>query len=227
MSGGITAARVAAPLPQKGVDVKVGRTLTRSSPRLCDCRAMDVLVVSFVAALFAEWGDRSQLLAAALTGRSQRPVAVFGGLALAAIGTSVAAAVFGALLAGMIAPRAMSLLIAIAFLYSGFAGLFGRKVPSRNARSGAGAFAVALISCAILQAGDRTQWITLSLSGGYHSPALAACGAAAGMIVASAPAAFLGEDFAAALPVRGLRIAGAALLLLAGIVIGLSTLQLI
>src|SRR5688572_14524183 len=93
---------------------------------------MDALVTAFVAAALAEWGDRTQLLVALLAARSGRPGTVLIGLLVAAIVSNAVAAFAGTVIAATITIRAMTLLVALALLFSGVAGLIRRNPPATD-----------------------------------------------------------------------------------------------
>jgi putative Ca2+/H+ antiporter (TMEM165/GDT1 family) len=186
---------------------------------------MDALLSAFVAAGLAEWGDKSQLIVAALAARSGRPGLVLAGLLVAAALSSAAAAVAGMLIAGTITIRAMSLMVALSLLFAGATGLFLRRKPAiGSARTPV--IVAAVILCLAASLGDRTQFITFALSGRFDSPAFAAAGATAGIFAASVPAALLGAGFASVVPLRAIRIGGAILFLIVGFVVAMKSLQL-
>ncbi|WP_129792034.1 TMEM165/GDT1 family protein [Sphingosinicella sp. CPCC 101087] len=186
---------------------------------------MDALVTAFVAASLAEWGDKSQLLVALLAARSGRPGLVLAGALAAAILSSAAAAFAGTLIGGTITIRAMSLLVALALLFAGVAGLVRRGPPALGSPRTPAILAAAIL-CLAAQMGDRTQFITFALSGRFDSPSLAAAGAIAGILGAAVPAALLGRSFATTVPIRAIRIVGAFLFLITGFVVALKALQL-
>ena len=71
---------------------------------------MDVLVISFVAALLAAWSDKTQLVTAMLAERTQRPLLVLAGLVLALAASNTIAGVAGTYVGHLINPRAATLL---------------------------------------------------------------------------------------------------------------------
>ncbi|WP_114954536.1 TMEM165/GDT1 family protein [Sphingosinicella terrae] len=186
---------------------------------------MDALVTAFVAAFIAEWGDKTQLIVALLAARSGRPGLVLAGLLVAATVSAAVAAFAGALVGATITIRAMSLMVALALLFAGVAGLFRRGTPSiGSARTPV--LLAALLLCLAAEMGDRTQFITFAVAGRFDSPALAACGATAAIFAAAVPAAFLGDKLRAAVPLRAIRIAGAILFLVAGFIVAVHALRL-
>ena len=185
---------------------------------------MDALVTAFVAAALGEWGDRTQLLVALLVARSGRPATVLVAFLVAALVSNAVAAFFGSLVAATITIRAMTLLVALALLFAGVAGLIRRNPPS----SGFGRMPLilaAIILCLAAELGDRTQFLTFALSARFDSPALAAIGATAGMMTAALPAALLGDRLQSVVPVRIIRLGGAALFLIVGFIVAVNALQ--
>ena len=85
---------------------------------------MDALLTTFLAALLAEFGDKTQLLAVALAARYRKTSAVLGGIAVAALANNLLAAAGGMLINGMITLRAISLLVAVALVFAGIAAFF-------------------------------------------------------------------------------------------------------
>ena len=185
---------------------------------------MDALVTAFVAAALGEWGDRTQLLIALLAARSGRPGTVLAGFVIAALVSNAFAAYFGMLVAQTITIRAMTLLVAVALLFSGIAGLIRRNPPSTDFGRTPLLLAVILL-CLGTELGDRTQFLTFALAGRFDAPALAAAGATAGMVTAALPALVLGERLQSVVPIRAIRLGGAALFLLVGFLVAITALQ--
>ena len=152
---------------------------------------MDALLTTFVAAALAEFGDKTQLLVAALAIRYRRAGLILLGVAVAALANSLIAATGGILLAEFITAQAVSLLVALALVYAGFSGLIGSKQPRMGAGWKTGAFITTTICFFLLEFGDKTQVLTLALAARFDAFALAALGAAAGVVAANAPAALL------------------------------------
>lgn len=185
---------------------------------------MDGLLTAFVAAALAEWGDRTQLIVALLAARSGRPGLVLAGLFLAALVSCAVAAFAGALVAGTITIRATSLLVALALLFAGVAGMIRRKPPSiGSARTPV--LLAAFLLCLAAELGDRTQFLAFALAGRFD-PALAAGGATAGILAAAVPAALLGARLQSAIPTRAIRIGGGFLFLIAGFYVAVTALRL-
>jgi putative Ca2+/H+ antiporter (TMEM165/GDT1 family) len=185
---------------------------------------MEALVTSFVAAFLCAWGDRTQMLTANLAAGSRKPGQVLAGLFLAVLASNVVAALAGAWIAGTITLRATTLLTALAML---FAGLFG-LIPRRQKPEAAPPWPLlaTFILCLAAETGDRVQFLVFAIAGRFGNAPLAAAGATVGLVAACAPAALLGERFTATVPVRGIRWAVAAIMLIAGFVTAMKALQL-
>jgi len=187
---------------------------------------LEPLLTTFVAALLAEWGDKTQLLVAALGARYARPLPVIAGVAAGALANSLLAAFAGTLLHGVVTPRAVSLIVGIALILAGAGALFRSKTPDMGATWRVGPFLTAFGCFFLLEFADKTQFVTAALAAQYDSLALAALGAAAGVSVAAVPAGVLGSRFAAAIPLKAIRLGAAFLLLAAGLVVALGALRL-
>lgn len=185
---------------------------------------MDVLVISFVAALLAAWSDKTQLVTAMLTGTTQRPLLVFAGLFVALAVSNTIAAIAGIYVGHLINPRAATLLTALALLFAGGSGLIRRRPP--KPATAKLPLLTAFILCLAAEMGDRTQFLTFALAGRYDSAPFAAAGATAGALAACLPALLLGEELQTATPFRVLRYVGAALFLIAGFIVAVQALRL-
>jgi len=188
---------------------------------------LDALLTSFVAAALAEWGDKTQLLAIALAVRYRRPLPILAGVLVAALANSLIAAFGGTLVHDMIVLRAASLLVALALVFAGVAGLIRPKPYQSAGTSRAGPFLVAAASFFVLEFGDKTQFLTFALAAQFDSLALAAAGATAGILVSSLPAAVLGEELARKVPLKAIRIGLGILFLAIGLFVGVSALRLV
>lgn len=188
---------------------------------------MEALLTTFVAAALGEWGDKTQLLVIALAVRYRRPLPILAGIFGAALANALIAAFGGTLVHDMITLRAISLLVALALVFAGIAGLIRPKPYESGGTSRAGPFLVAAASFFVLEFGDKTQFLTFALAAQFDAFALAAAGATAGVMVASVPAALLGDGLAKAVPLKAIRIGLGALFLAIGLFVGISALRLV
>ena len=188
---------------------------------------MDALLTTFLAALLAEVGDKTQLLALALAIRYRRPLPVLFGVAVAALANNLLAAFGGILIHGLITLRAISLLVAIALVFAGVAGFIRQKDESDMGSTWkTGPFVTTAACFFLLEFGDKTQLLTATLAAQYNALAFAAAGATAGVIAANAPIVFLADRAQAVIPLKPLRYGIAALFLLAGFIVAINALRL-
>lgn len=188
---------------------------------------MEALLTTFVAAALAEWGDKTQMLVVALAALYRRPLPILAGILVAATANSLVAAFGGAFVHDLINPRAASLLVALALVFAGVAGLIRPRKNEALAVSRAGPFLVTAASFFVVEIGDKTQFLTFALSARYDALALAAAGATAGILASNIPAAAMGDGLAKAAPLKGIRLGLGAVFVLAGLTIAVSALQLV
>ena len=127
----------------------------------------------------------------------------------------------------MITLRAMSLLVALALIFAGGAGLFGAKRPEMGTRWRTGPFLTTAICFFLLEFGDKTQFLTFSLAAQFNAFGLAAAGASAGVLAASVPAVMLGDRLIKGSPMRAARTGIAILFLLIGFIVAVNALRLV
>lgn len=180
---------------------------------------MDSLMVALVAGLALGAGDRTSWLAAILSDRTQRPGRVMLG-ALLAFGLGNAAAAQAGSMMPLMSPNAADLLLAMALGFAGVGALWGAKRPASFA--GWPAFPALLV----LGFGEGMQFVTFALANRAPILGFAAIGATIGTLIAVAPAAILGEAAWRRLPLRTVRLATGALLLLAALVLAVAALRL-
>jgi putative Ca2+/H+ antiporter (TMEM165/GDT1 family) len=188
---------------------------------------LDALLASFVAAALGEWGDKTQLLVIALAARYRRPLPILAGVLVAALANSLAAAFGGAIVHDMVPLRGLSLMVALALVFAGVAGLIRPTPYKTDGSSRAGPFLVAAASFFVLEFGDKTQFLTFAFAARFDAVAFTAAGATAGILAASVPAAALGETLARSAPLKGIRIALGVLFLAIGLFVAVSALRLV
>jgi Ca2+/H+ antiporter, TMEM165/GDT1 family len=188
---------------------------------------VEPLLTAFVAAGLGEWGAKTQLVIVLLAARYGKPLPILGAVALAALANSLIAAFGGSLVHGLIVPRALALLIALALLFAGAEGLFPARTRPMGEGWRTGPFVTTLLCFFLVELGDRTQFLTAAIAARFDAFALAGCGAAAGIFASTIPAALLGGRLATDVPVRAIRIASALLFLLTAAVVAVQSLRLV
>ena len=89
-----------------------------------------------------------------------------------------------------------------------------KEEDAPTAASNAGVFVSTLVAFFLVEIGDKTQIATTALAARFHDIAFVAAGTTAGMMLANAPAVFLGDRVTKIVPLNYVRI-GAALIFLA------------
>jgi len=184
-------------------------------------------MAALVLGALTQVGDRTPWLAAILSDRYRRPGTLLVAAALALALNNAVGTLGGVLVARLLTPEARLLLLSLALVLAGVTVSFGRKGPERLSGWRLGAFGTGFLGLAILAFGDRMQFVTAALAARSPLPWAAPVGATLGALAVCAPAVLLGEARWLAPPLRPLRIASAAVLTLAGVILGLSALRLI
>ncbi len=175
---------------------------------------MDALVPAFVAALLAQFGDRSSWLVATLADRYRRPFTITVAAAIAHGLCCAIAATGGALVAPMLTPNARRLMLALALFFAAAGALWPLKAPDRLEGWKLGPLLTPFLGVLILSFGDTAAFFTLAIAV-QGSPWLAAIGATTGAGAVALAAALAGEASWRRLPIGRFR-AGFGLLCLVG-----------
>jgi putative Ca2+/H+ antiporter (TMEM165/GDT1 family) len=65
-----------------------------------------------------------------------------------------------------------------------------------------GVFGATLVTFFLAEMGDKTQFATIALAAKYSDPVLVVVGTTLGMLIADVPAVFVGDRFAAKIPLK-------------------------
>lgn len=188
---------------------------------------MDALLTSFVAAALAAFGDKAQLLVAALAARHRRPLPILAALLAAAAISSGIAAVAGTFVHDMITLRAIALMVALSFITAGVGGLASAGAPTIQEPSHIPLFPIATVCLLAAEVGGKSQFTTFALAAHYDAAWLTAVGATAGIFAVGLPAAILGDRLVRRLPIKLIRYLIAGLFLVAGAVTAVNALRLV
>jgi len=188
---------------------------------------MDALLLALLGCLLGEIGDKSQLLILALATRYDRNGAVIAGIIVAATANALISAFAGAWIGPMLGADARLLFLALSVLFLGAGLLWRVKAPDTLTGWPTGAFLTTALGLFILGFGDGPQFLILGIATRTGDPALAAIGGAIGVIAALVPIVLLRDRLLASIPVRLIRGAGAAILLLTGGIMAITALGLL
>lgn len=182
---------------------------------------MDAFLVSTLVVAIAEIGDKTQLLAILLAARFKRPWPILGGILVATLANHALAALAGALVAGLVDGTWFRIAVALAFIGMAIWALIPDRHDEEKERAPAATawavFVATTVAFFLVEIGDKTQVATIALAARFQTVALVAAGTTLGMMIANAPAVWLGERAARVLPLRAVRIVAALIFLALGI----------
>ncbi|MGE0830536.1 MAG: TMEM165/GDT1 family protein [Hyphomonadaceae bacterium] len=179
---------------------------------------MESIWISTAIVAIAEIGDKTQLLAIVLAAKFRKPWPILAGILAATLVNHALAASLGYLIADWLSGRWFQILLGVSFIAMAAWALIPDKADEgAAARSQGGVFLVTLVSFFLVEIGDKTQIATSLLAARFHDIALVTLGTTAGMMLANAPAVFLGEAATKILPLHVVRMAAAAVFAIIGV----------
>jgi putative Ca2+/H+ antiporter (TMEM165/GDT1 family) len=181
------------------------------------------LLTSTLVVTLAEIGDKTMLLAIVLAARLKRPWAVVAGILAATIANHGASAVIGAQVAGVLNFPWFRWAVSLGFLAMAIWTLIPDKLdddqdPQVAPTTGwLPAFTTTTIAFFLVEMGDKTQIATIALAARYQDILTVAAGTTLGMMIADAPAVFLGQKLTRIIPLKLARLIAAALFAVIGV----------
>lgn len=167
----------------------------------------------------AEIGDKSLFVTILLTVRYRRPWPIFFGL-IAGITCNLAlASGLGTWLAGALEGELLMWVLGFGFLAMASWSLVPESDDASDeaeAMSHGGLFVTAALTYFMLEMADKTQVASLALAARFDAFFAVLAGAVIGLVLANAPAIWLGHRFAARLPVTKIRLLSALLFTVLG-----------
>ena len=178
---------------------------------------MQAFLVTFSAVALAEMGDRTQLLALILAARYRKPWPIIAGIFAATLFNHLVAGALGIWMASWLTPRLLDAIVALGlFVMAGWTLVPDDpcEPPQMTARS---AFFTTLVLFFLTEIGDKTQIATAALAAAYQDLIAVVAGSTLGMLIADVPVVFVGNAFAARLPLKAIRLAAAGVFAVLGI----------
>ena len=182
--------------------------------------ALAPLLVSTGVVAVAEIGDKTQLLALVLAARFRQPWPIVLGILVATLANHAVAGLAGAWFAHLLEGPWLRWIIAGSFVAVGAWALVPDKFEDddKPAMERYGAFVTTTIAFFIVEIGDKTQVATVALPGRYAADvASVVAGTTLGMMLANAPAVWLGDKLAHRLPLKLIRVVAACIFVALGI----------
>jgi putative Ca2+/H+ antiporter (TMEM165/GDT1 family) len=165
------------------------------------------LALSTGVVALAEMGDKTQLLSLMLAARyPKQALAIIAGILIATIANHACAAFLGHWLTSFVSPDTLKWILGLSFLGIGLWLLVpdhiddaaGSKVADR-------AFQVFVLTVGLFflaEMGDKTQIATIALGAKYPDVLAVTIGTTLGMMLANAPAVWIGQKFTKRMPIK-------------------------
>ena len=170
----------------------------------------------------AEFGDRPQILCAALAIRYRRISPVIWGLALATLCNNMISVFAGSLVNQWISEDPLRLFYALSLIFAGIGMVAWRRPTDLLEDWTLGPFWTSFLGLFILQLGDKGQFILAATAARTDMGIFAAAGGWIGVMIACVPAILLQRRLAEQIPIRTVRVVGGVAFLLIGSVLVLS-----
>lgn len=182
---------------------------------------MQEFLISTSIVALAEMGDKTQLLALLLSARFRKPIPILIAILLATLINHGISAVLGQWITTVLSPEILVCVLAAGFIGMAFWMLIPDKLDdetdSINKWQKFGVFGATFILFFLAEIGDKTQIATVALAARYDSIFWVMLGTTIGMMIANAPAVFIGNKLAERLPISLIHKIGAAIFLIVGI----------
>ena len=183
----------------------------------------EFLISTAIVAL-AEMGDKTQLLALLLAARFRKPAPILVAILLATLINHGLSAVLGQWITTVLSPEILLWILSLGFIAMAIWMLIPDQLDdeteSINKWQKYGVFGATFVLFFLAEIGDKTQIATVALAARYDSVFWVMLGTTLGMMLANAPAVFIGNKLATRLPNALIHKIGALIFL----IFGLSTL---
>ena len=183
---------------------------------------IDLMAAFFVSTgivALAEMGDKTQLLALLLAARFKKPWTIVIGIFVATVINHALAGALGAWITTVVDPQLLRWLLGASFVIMAVWMLIPDKLED-NADSQTprlGVFASTVVVFFLAEMGDKTQIATVMLAAKYEVYASVVAGTTLGMMLANAPAVWLGERITQRVPLRIVHLLSALVFALLGV----------
>lgn len=182
---------------------------------------MEAFFISTGLVALAEMGDKTQLLALLLAARFRKPIPILIAILVATILNHALAALLGQWLTTLIDENMMRWILAISFIAMAGWMLIPDQLDDESDSiqrwQKHGVFLATFILFFIAEIGDKTQIATVALAARFESLFWVVMGTTVGMMIANAPAVFIGDKMANRLPIGLIHKIAAFIFLLLGI----------
>ena len=178
-------------------------------------------LISTAIVAVAEMGDKTQLLALLLAARFRKPVPILIAILLATIINHGVSAVIGQWITTVLSPEILLWIVSIGFIAMAAWMLVPDQLDDEseniNKWQKYGVFGATFVLFFLAEIGDKTQIATVALAARFDSIFWVTAGTTLGMMLANAPAVFIGNKLADKLPISLIHKIGAAIFFLLGV----------
>lgn len=169
----------------------------------------------------AEMGDKTQLLALLLAARFRKPTPILIAILLATLINHGLSAALGQWVTTVIGPEILLWIVSVGFIGMAIWMLIpdelGDENDSINKWQKYGVFGATFVLFFLAEIGDKTQIATVALAARFDSVLWVMMGTTVGMMIANAPAVFIGDKLANELPIGLIHKIGASIFLIIGV----------
>ncbi|MFY9812275.1 TMEM165/GDT1 family protein [Aquabacterium sp.] len=182
---------------------------------------MESLLVSTGVVALAEMGDKTQLLAFILAARFKKPLPIILGILVATVLNHGLAGALGTWITATLSPDVLRWVLGLSFLGMAIWTMIPDKIEEEETHiaSRLGVFGATLITFFLAEMGDKTQIATVAMAAHYAQPLLVVIGTTLGMLIADVPAVFVGDRFAARIPMKLVHTIAAAIFAVLGVLV--------
>jgi Ca2+/H+ antiporter, TMEM165/GDT1 family len=165
------------------------------------------LTLSAGVVALAEMGDKTQLLSLMLAARyPKQAMAIIAGIFIATIANHACAALLGHWLMTLVSPDVMRWILGASFLGIGLWLLVPDHIDdaagAKPANSALQVFVLTVVLFFMAEMGDKTQIATIALGARYEDVFSVTVGTTLGMMLANAPAVWVGQKFTQRMPIK-------------------------
>lgn len=179
---------------------------------------LETFGVSTLLVAIAEIGDKTQLLAIVLAAKFKKPVTIMLGVFAATLLNHALAATAGYFIADLISGQWFRIAVGAGFIImAGWTLIPDKEDEGASQRTHGGVFLTTLIAFFLVEIGDKTQVATALLAARFQDIVAVTAGTTLGMMLANAPAVFLGEVASRIAPLHFVRLAAAVIFAMIGI----------
>ena len=183
---------------------------------------LSALTLSAGVVALAEMGDKTQLLSLMLAARyPKQALAIIAGIFIATIANHACAALLGHWLMTLVSPEVMRWILGLSFVGIGLWLLVPDHIDdAAHSKVTDRAFQVLMLTIVLFflaEMGDKTQIATIALGARFSDVVSVTIGTTLGMMLANAPAVWIGQKFTQHIPIKWVHMVAAISFLIVGV----------